>query len=109
MARTAAIEIRTLQLQELEQLVDRVQTRLDANDCQLLQDLIQTVQQLWQLVEQKDMSIGRLRQLLFGPQTEKTDSVLPARSADLNASAPPSNQPQQPITREKRRGHGRRC
>src|SRR6266545_866305 len=53
-----------LQLQELEQLLERARARLDANDCRLLQSLIHTVQQLWRLVEQQDMSMGRLRQLL---------------------------------------------
>ncbi len=49
--------------------------------------------------------MGRLRQLLFGPHTEKTDSVLP--SADFNASAPASNQREKPIGGQPRRGHGR--
>ena len=48
------LEIRTLQLQEMESLLERARARLDANDCQLLQSLIQSVQQLWQLVEQTE-------------------------------------------------------
>jgi len=102
----APLEIRTLQLQEMESLLERARARLDANDCQLLQSLIQSVQQLWQLVEQQGMSMGRLRQLLFGLHTEKTDRVLPPQSGDLNAAA--SNQPEEPIGgRQRRRGHGR--
>src|SRR5258708_6345350 len=102
MAKIPAIEIRTLQLHQLEQLLERARARLDANDCQLLQSLIQTVQQLWQLVEQKDMSLGQLRQLLFGPQTEKTDSVLPGGPAELNTSAPPGSQPEESVEHKKR-------
>jgi hypothetical protein len=65
--KTHALEIRKLPLQELEQLKEQARARLDAQDFQLLQSLIQTVQHLWQLVEQQDMSMGRLRRLLFGP------------------------------------------
>lgn len=107
MAKSPAIEIRTLPLQQLEQLLERARARLNASDCQVLESLIQTVQQLWQLVEQKDLSLGRLRQLLFGPQTEKTDSVLPPVPADLNASAPPGKPLEESVGPKKRPGHGR--
>lgn len=107
MANKTPLEIRKLPLQELEQLLERARARLDAQDCQLLQCLIQTVQHLWQLVEQQDMSMGRLRHLLFGPHTEKTDHVLSSHSADRNASEPPSDSPDEPSGEKQRRGHGR--
>ncbi len=67
-----------------------------------------SVQQLWQLVGQEKMSLGRLRYLLFGPRTEKTDSILPPSPAAAGAPATAAaDQAGQPAPGAKRKGHGR--
>src|SRR5437660_5961443 len=77
--------------QELQSLRLRFQPGvvLSAEDCDLIQALVVTLEQITQQLGQKKASIARLRVLLFGPHTEKTKDVL--RGANPPASPPPGS------------------
>jgi transposase len=88
---------------ELEEFLARVEPAVGPSDYAIIRSLVQTVSELSRLLDDKKTSIARLRQLLFGPATEKTKNVLPedgkgpkGKTADSKASG-----------KKKRKGHGR--
>lgn len=126
MARLNATEQSTLELTEQELSALRLRFRpgtvLTAEDCELIQALVVTLEAITSQVGQKDASIARLRVLLFGPRSEKTRDVLgktdptPGSSSPSSASSTedaaasaenPSSTPVAPKTKKKRKGHGR--
>jgi transposase len=67
------IEVNKTQLQEV---LHRVEQSLDDKDVELIRAVFQSYLYVTDLVEDKNTSIRRLRQLLFGARTEKTDAVV---------------------------------
>ena len=65
-----------LDRQDLCALLERTRQALSEEDYQKLKAAIATLAYLTQLLERKNMSIQRLRQILFGSSTEKTSKVL---------------------------------
>src|SRR5215831_19831960 len=65
----------------LEEVLGRVEQALDANDAILIRRLFESYVYVAGLVEDKNTSIRRLRQLFFGARTEKTAAVV-GRPAD---------------------------
>ena len=61
---------------ELEELLRRAEERLDEKDYGLIKAVIESYAYLTELVGNKDTTIRRLRQMLFGAKTEKTAAVL---------------------------------
>ncbi len=59
----------------------RVEAPLDAEDATLIRRVFESYAYVTELVEDKNTSIRRLRELLFGKPTEKTAAVL-GRQAD---------------------------
>jgi transposase len=88
-------EIVTLQTEQIQDLLGRLQSQLQAKDYELVRSMAQTIEVLCGLIQQARMSIGRLRRLLFGSKTEKTGSL---QGQTLPAS---------PETKKKPKGHGR--
>jgi transposase len=72
------VDFRDVSEEELRALLERARPSLAPEDAELLEGLVGTVSMLWQLLQDKNLSIRRLRNLLFGPSTEKTDQVLGA-------------------------------
>jgi len=71
--------------QELQALIERAQAGpLGAADCRMLQAVVDTLERLAQLLADKSTTIARLRQMLFGSSTEKTENVLKAAEQDQN-------------------------
>ena len=77
--------------EELDALVERVRSgSLKAGDAQIVESMAETLKVLSSAIDEKNMSIRRLRRIIFGAQTEKTKNVLktdtdgkkPAGSAD---------------------------
>jgi len=57
---------------EIEILIERLkQNRLEQRDVELIELLLRTVMALVNLLQRKNMSIKRLRDLIFGRRTEK--------------------------------------
>ena len=61
---------------QLEEVLRRVEQSLDEEDVTLIRAVFQSYLYVTDLVEDKNTSIRRLRQLLFGAATEKTDAVV---------------------------------
>jgi len=65
-----------LDQRELEQLLARVKETVDERDYQQLKWLVETLAYVTHLLESKRVSLNKLRKLLFGSKSEKTDQVL---------------------------------
>ena len=107
---------------QLEEVLRRVEQSLDEKDAELIRAVFESYAYVADLVEDKNTSIRRLRQLFFGARTEKTDAVVgqQGREARRNSAGPhaggrPSWLPAngQPTSRRSedgdrpRNGHGR--
>jgi transposase len=93
------LEVVDLPEAELAGMLARVSTRVEDADYQLIQRLAETVPLLLGLIAQQDMSLGRLRRLLFGARTERTATVLP--------QAPPTAEGPAAAPKTRPKGHGR--
>ena len=60
----------------LEEVLRRVEQSLDEEDSALVRAVFESYAYVSDLVEDKNTSIRRLRQLFFGARTEKTDAVV---------------------------------
>ncbi len=73
---------------QLEDVLHRVEAAaLDAEDATLIRRVFESYAYVTELVEDKNTSIRRLRELLFGKPTEKTAAVL-GRQADKPEPTP---------------------
>ncbi len=68
----------SLDIGELNEVLARAKTVLDEPDHEKLRLTVEGFIELLRLLEDKRISIGRLRQMLFGARTEKTREVLAA-------------------------------
>jgi transposase len=73
---------------QLEEVLHRVEQSLDDKDVTLIRAVFQSYLYVTDLVEDKNTSIRRLRQLLFGARTEKTDAVVGQRTDRPEATVP---------------------
>jgi transposase len=71
--KVSAIEI---DMTELEDALRRAEERLDEKDYAILRAVVDAYDTIADLVENKSITIARLRKLLFGSPTEKTKTVL---------------------------------
>ena len=115
MKKTTPIE--KIAMKEMESLLQRVRATLGEKDYQLLKKVIDSHVSLTDLVGDKQMTIKRLRQMLFGASTEKTIAVIKKEEEDEPESPPATDEdarapPEKPDeedseTKQKRKGHGR--
>ena len=96
----------TLDIGELDAVLARASSALDAQDHEQLRLTVAGFTELLRLLEDKRMSIQRLRQMLFGARTEKSRDVL-AHERDDPSSTPASNA-QGSGKKPPPKGHGRR-
>jgi transposase len=82
-------EILEVDDKHLEDVLCRVEQTLDAKDAELIRALAQSYRYVTGLVEDKNISLRRLRQLLFGAGTEKTAAVLGRMTDRSDTTAPP--------------------
>jgi transposase len=75
----------------LEEVLRRVEEALDAQDAALIRALFQSYSYVAGLVEDKNTSLRRLRELLFGKRTEKTSNIV--GSGDGSEATPPEATP----------------
>jgi transposase len=73
----------------LEDVLRRVEQALDEQDSQLVRAVFAAYAYVVDLVEDKNTTIRRLRQVVFGARTEKTADVV-GRSPETSDPAPPS-------------------
>jgi len=95
---------------ELEAILARAQTALSDEEYTKLRAAIETLAFLTQELEKKQVSVQRLKQLLFGTTTETTRKVM-ERILDETGKKTPSRdeavQGREPEAAEKAPGHGR--
>ena len=73
----------------LEEVLGRVEQALDTEDATLIRRLFESYVYVAGLVEDKNTSIRRLRQLFFGKRTEKTATVVGRSAEPATATSPP--------------------
>ncbi len=77
-----------LQMDELEAILRRAEAKqLDDEDYEIIQALFKSYVHLTELLKDKNTSLARLRKMLFGASTEKTEAVI-GRATD---SEPPTS------------------
>ena len=122
------VEVEPIELgmDELKALLERARSSVSAEDYQTMTHLVDSYQYVLELVEDKQTTIKRLRQILFGHTTETTHNVQKDVKADAEISAsgqeeeatttpPVDESPEQTDASSdddddespKRRGHGR--
>jgi len=89
--------------QELESVLARVREKLGEPDYRKLKAVIETLAYLTDLVQDREISLQRLRKILFGASTEKTRQVTPAPPN----TADEQKESAQPTGEKARHGHGR--
>ena len=72
----------------LEEVLRRVEQSLDEKDAALIRAVFESYAYVTDLVEDKNTSIRRLRQLFFGARTEKTEAVVGQKTGTPEAAAP---------------------
>jgi transposase len=72
---------------QLEEVLRRVEQALDEKDSKLIRAVFQSYVYVADLVEDKNTSIRRLRQLFFGARTEKTEAVVGRSAAKPEATS----------------------
>jgi hypothetical protein len=90
----------------LEEVLGRAEQALPPEDVALIRAVVEAYRYVVELVDDKNTSIGRLRQLLFGSRTEKTSAVL-GRTADLPDAPPGERRRGRHRAGERRGGHRR--
>ena len=88
----------TMTESEREAFLQRVRSSASPEDYRRIEGMSYALPEILTLIEQDPMTLRKLRHLLFGPKTEKTDRVCPPATAA--APAPAAAKP-------KRKGHGR--
>src|SRR5262245_123503 len=84
-----APEIIEVDSPRLEEVLGRAEQALTQEDVALIRAVVEAYRYVVDLVDDKNTSIGRLRQLLFGARTEKASAVL-GRKTDMR-DAPPAS------------------
>ncbi len=104
---SCATEPKEVSIHQLKTIIERAgQGPLNPQDCQLLLSVSETLALLTEQLEHKNISIGRLRKLLFGASTETLDK-LAQKTAPADHEDDPEP-PQEPGDKPKPGpGHGR--
>ena len=105
--KVSTIEIDMTQLDDILRRVDA--NELTEDDCEAIRTLCKAYVQLTELLKDKNTSLARLRKLLFGAQTEKTNAAV---GNGKDSQSPPGTEPVSPTDAEKAektlpKGHGR--
>lgn len=99
--KTPKFERVELEMAELEAIVNRARSALSEEEHRQLKAVLTTLAQLTQELEKKRTSINRLRDLLFGPRTEKTRTVLNKKKRTETSQTRSTDK------KKKNKGHGR--
>jgi ribosomal protein L12E/L44/L45/RPP1/RPP2 len=76
-----------LDMKDLDEILRRLEAReLDAEDCETIKTVMVAYVHLLQVLGDKDTTLRRLRQMLFGAKTEKTAAVIAGLNTGENVS-----------------------
>lgn len=95
------IDVVELGRERLEQLLDRAKAALPEDDFADLGKVVKAYQYLLRLIEKKNITLERLKKIIFGSGSEKSSEVFKEQPED-SSSAPDGTMPEQ-----KCKGHGR--
>ena len=101
MAKGSSPEVLALSPTQLEELLVKLAGLLPAETYQLVETLLRNLQWVLGILEAKNLTLGRLRRMIFGAKTEKTRNLLPQSDAATRAKT------QDPKAKVK--GHGRKA
>lgn len=103
MSAPAELKIIQLQPEEAQQLFQRIEPRIDPADFQLIVEVFNAVPQVLEYLAHKDITVNKLRRMLFGVSSEKSGLILPNESSNPSDPAPKPDRK----APKKRPGHGR--
>src|SRR6516162_1083483 len=83
------LELVEVDSDRLEEVLRRAERSLDEKDAELIRAVFEPYAYVTELVEDKDTTIRRLRQLFFGSRTEKTEAVAGPKAGTSEVAAPP--------------------
>ena len=86
--------------EEKQALLERVQAEMSPQDHELITGIVETLAMVSQSLEEKNISIGRLRRMVFGATTESSKNLFPE-------DKPSSDRSKRGKKKKKRKGHGR--
>ena len=95
---------------QLAHLLDRLESRkLEPQDYELLEGMLETWQYLCSSLEKKNFSVKRLKRLLFGSSSEKSDRLLKDIGKKVNGeeNTEKNKSPPKEAEKPKTKGHGR--
>ncbi len=103
-----------LNTKKLEKVLDRAESALAEDDYETIKAVVESYAYIAELVGDKNTTIRRLRKLLFGARTEKTETVLgdkadgttPSSGDDDGSESSDETAPEED-SRPPPRGHGR--
>lgn len=108
MAKGPSIPFHDLEASRLEALLERLQPFVQPQDFHLLQQVVATLCLVLEWLQRQSLSLRRLRQMIFGPKTEKSSKLLSkAKDKAADAAAPSAGSDGSSPPKEKKKGHGR--
>ena len=114
MAKEPKISFQDLKAAKQEALLLKIQPLLEPADFHLLEQVVSTLLLVLEWIQKKNMSLRRLRRMIFAPKTESSRNVLPQdkeKEKDQDQAAVPKGQSSGSADAkpppEKRKGHGR--
>jgi transposase len=84
-----ALELVEVDSDRLEEVLRRAERSLDEKDAALVRAVFESYAYVTELVEDKNTTIRRLRQLFFGSRTEKTEAVVGPRTGTSEVTGAP--------------------
>ncbi len=106
---------REIKLDELHEILDRAKPVLSSDDHEKLRSVVDTLAFVESELEGKNVSIRRLRQLIFGSKTEKTRQVVGSNAGETGqdsggdrGGASDTRDQDKKKKKRKRKGHGRK-
>src|SRR3954466_13802737 len=83
-----ALELVDVDSDRLEDVLRRAEQSLDEKDAELIRAVFESYAYVTDLVEDKNTTIRRLRQLFFGSRTEKTEAVVGPKNGTPKPAVP---------------------
>jgi hypothetical protein len=84
-----ALELVDVDSDRLEEVLRRAERSLDEKDAELIRAVFESYAYVTELVEDKNTTIRRLRQVFFGSRTEKTKAVVGPKTETSRVAASP--------------------
>src|SRR5881398_3464838 len=83
----SALELVDVESDRLEEVLRRAEQSLDEKDAELIRAVFESYAYVTELVEDKNTTIRRLRQLFFGSRTETTEAVVGPKTGTSKVAA----------------------